>query len=430
MTSKHLTVTTAAAAALAVGAFVAGRMSAPAGSESTGGSASSGGMLASKSSRGGDSGPGGLSSRRERDATERGGRSKAVHGEEAIAAMEGIIRTNDPLDRTRAWLDYVNSLDPAEFQSVIASFRALGMTESRMGEYSMLLSAWAKTDPLAALQYAEANTGNRFARNTILSTWAGTDPEGAIAWAKQHHEGEGANPWMIGIIQGLASQDPARASELLKSMPFSEERGEAMAALLPNILQQGPDAARAWAESITDERLRNGAIGRIASSLAEKDPAATADWLARLPGDSGKGSMDDVLTAWTGQNKDAALAYYNAMPAGENRSNALRGIANSIAGQDPAAAAALIDSHAADANDQVYQQFVWHSFGEAPELAAQYIAKIDDTGDRDRMYGRMLDGWLQRDYNAASAWIGANNLSPEVRQRLDRRMQQLQQRQQ
>jgi hypothetical protein len=342
------------------------------------------------------------------------------------------MRTTDPIERTRAWLDFVNSIDPSEFESVVASFRALGMTDSRMTEYSMLLSAWGKKDPITALAYAQANTGNRFARTTILSTWAAYDPAGAIQWAEQNHEakeGEG-NPWMIGIIQGLASSDPARASQLLAGMPYSEERGEALSVLLPSILAQGNDAAKLWAEGITDDALKQGAIARVAEAMATKDPAGTADWLARNPGEAADRSMDNVISAWMETDKDSAVAYYQGLPAGDIRTNALRGVANSMAMEDPRAAADFLDANAADANDRVYQQFVWHSFGEAPDIAASYIGKIADPREQEQMYGRMLDGWLRRDFNAASTWINGNALPENVQQRLQGRIQEIQQRQQ
>jgi hypothetical protein len=282
------------------------------------------------------------------------------------------------------------------------------------------------------LAYAQANTGNRFARNTILSTWAAYDPAGAIQWAEQNHEakdGEG-NPWMIGIIQGLASSDPARASQLLAAMPYSEERGEALGVLLPTILAQGNDAAKAWAEGMTDDALKQGAIARVAEAMAAKDPAGTADWLARNPGEAADRSMDNVISAWMETDKDSAVAYYKALPAGDIRTNALRGVANSMAMQDPRAAADFLDANAADANDRVYQQFIWHSFGEAPDIAANYIGKITNPREQEQMYGRMLDGWLRRDFNAASTWINGNALPENVQQRVQSRMQELQQRQQ
>lgn len=429
MSTKNLSLPLAGAFVIATAAaFVAGRMSAPAPAADA--SVADGALPTKTSSRSGG-GAAEATSKPPRGAAARSGAKEGTSRSDAILArMEELMRTADPIERTRAWLEFVNSIEPGDFESVVASFRALGITDSRMGEYSMLLSAWAKSDPLQALEYAQAHTGNPFARNSILTAWAGYDPEAAVKWANEHHDGEGGNPWMIGVIRGIAASDPARATQLLASMPYSEERGEALGVLLPSILAQGADAARAWAEGITDEMLKEGAIGRLAEAMAAKDPAGTADWLARNPGEAADRSMDNVISTWMASDKDAAIAYYKNLPGGDLRSNALRGVANSMALEDPRAAADFIDANAADANDRVYQQFVWHSFGESPEIAANYIGKMSNPRDQERMYQRVLDGWLRRDFQSASNWISGASLPQGVQQRLQRRMTEIQQRQQ
>jgi hypothetical protein len=431
MSSRTLTLVGAVAVASA-GAFFAGRMTAPTAGGGDRGAADAA-LSGTAGVRGGgaesaDAAAGNRRAAGEREVT----KGSANRGEKAIARMEELMRLTDPMERSKAWLDFINTIDPAEFESVVASFRGQGLTDTRMSEYSMLLTAWAKKDPLQALAYAEAHTGNRFARNTILTTWAASDPDAAIRWAQEHHNAEDdeGNPWMIGVIQGIAASDPVRASQLLAEMPFSEERGEAMAALLPHLLAQGSDVAKKWAEGIADEQLKQGAISRIAESLAAKDPAGTAEWLTRNAGEAAERSMDNVIGAWMEQDKDSAIAYYKGLPSGPARSNALRGVANSMAMQDPRAAADFLDQNAADADDRVYQQFAWHSFGEAPDLAASYIGKITDAREQERMYSRMLDGWLRRDYDAASNWINNATLPQNVQERLQRRMQERQQRQQ
>jgi hypothetical protein len=430
--SSSRTITLVGAVVVAsAGAFFAGRMTAPA---TAGGehSAADASLPGKTGTRGSEADSVAASPNRRFSPDREGTKASANRGEKAIARMEELMRLTDPMERSKAWLDFINTIDPAEFESVVASFRGQGLTDSRMSEYSMLLTAWAKKDPLQALAYAEAHTGNRFARNTILTTWAASDPDAAIRWAQEHHKGEEdeGNPWMIGVIQGIAASDPIRASQLLAEMPFSEERGEAMAALLPHLLAQGPQAAQAWAESIKDEQLKQGAISRIAETLAAKDPAGTAEWLTRHPGEAAERSMDNVISAWMEQDKDSAIAYYKGLPSGPARSNALRGVANSMAMNDPRAAADFLDQNAVDADDRVYQQFAWHSFGQAPDLAANYIGKIADPREQERMYSRMLDGWLRRDFEAASSWINAATLPQNVQERLQRRMQERQQRQQ
>ncbi|BCX49585.1 hypothetical protein HAHE_34930 [Haloferula helveola] len=363
------------------------------------------------------------SERTERDTTV--GSRMERPGEE----MMRIIQGKDPLLKAQAWLDFINTLDADQFESVVAELRGAGLQQSNMSEYGMLLTAWAKVDPLAALDYASENTGSPFARNTILAAWAATDPEAAIMWAGANHDGDGANPWMVGVINGLAAYDPVRATELMNDLPYSRERGEALGAIMPQILAQGADAAKDWVNSLADERLRDGAIGRLADELARQDPEGTAQWLASNPGEAARRSMDDVLSTWARSDVDAATSYYYDLPQGDLRTSALRGLTNQMATNDPQAAAAFLDANAADADDRVYQQFAWHSFREDPSLAANYIGRIQDVEERDSTYRRMLDGWLRRDFDAASAWIGSAQLPEDVSNHLNRRIEEQQQRQ-
>ncbi|GAA5484083.1 hypothetical protein [Haloferula sargassicola] len=336
--------------------------------------------------------------------------------------MERIIKTGDPLAKVQAWLDFVNTLDRDQFAAVVASFREKGFPRENLAEYEMLMTAWAKIDPLGALDYATENIDHPFARDTILATWAASDPQGAIAWARTNHEGDGANPLMVGVIRGLAASDPTLASQLMTEMPYSRERGEALAAVLPQMLEQGADVAKSWISSLEDERLRDGAVRRLADQLMRTDPADAAHWLAANPGqESGRG-IDDAVTAWADQDKEGALAFYESLPSGDMRSNALRGLTNQMATENPREAAQFLDRNSADADDRVYQQFVWHAFRGDPEVAVNYIGHIQDGRQQSRMYRRMLDGWMQRDFNSATAWMTSNDLPPNVVDHMNQRI--------
>lgn len=427
---SNFATTAAAVAVIGAGAFLAGRSSVSS-NQDTQTAKDKAATLSSRAS-GSTASSGESGGRSPRSTTGRTSSANAQPGtkEERLAKLESIIRGDDALARNRAFLAYLGQLDPAEIKDAVDKFRGLGITQERFSEYSLLLTVWAKSDPLAALAYAKENTQGGFATNTILSAWAANDPEAAIQWAKANHKGEDANPYMAGIIKGLAGTDPTRATQLLTEMPFGDQRGEALAGLLPHILSQGPEAAREWITSISDVQLRNGAMGRVAEQLAAIDPKGTADWLLANPGEATQRNMDNVLSAWMEKDQPGAIAYYSALPAGEARSNALRGVVNSMAMDDPKAAANFMDSHAGDVNDRVVQQFVWHSFGEDPNLAASYIAKISDPGERDGTYKRMIDGWLRQDEAAARNWIQSNQLPPSVQEHVQGALQRLNQRKQ
>jgi hypothetical protein len=407
----------AALVLIGAGGFLAGRVTSPAPKPTA--VAGPAETRSNRNSLASDGGGNGSADAKNVSRTSRTERVQSMKPEDRLSKLESIVRGENPLDRTRSLLAFIDQLAPGDFEEAISHFRGLGLTDERRGEYSMLLTAWAQADPLAALAYAKENTRQGFATETILSSWATTDPSAAIAWAKENYDGEGANPYLPGIIRSLASSDPVRATELLTGMPKSEERGRGLDAFLPYLLEQGADATRAWIAGITDDSLRNGAMMRVAEKLAATDPAGTVSWLLANPSEASQRRMDDVYSAWARKDQQAALASFASLPAGEERSNALRGVITSVAVDDPKAAVSMLDRYPNDVNDRVVQSVVWHSFGSDPDMAANQISRIADEGQRNQMYRRAIGAWLERDPTAAQAWMKRNPLPEEVQKELN-----------
>jgi hypothetical protein len=154
-----------------------------------------------------------------------------------------------------------------------------------------------------------------------------------------------------------------------------------------------------------------------------EDPQGTAEWLANNGGDAANGAIDNVMGVWAREDSAAAVAHFEGMQVGELRTNALRGLTNQMAMQDPQQAANFLDSHASDADDNTYRQFVWHSMREDPALAADHIARIGDEKERAQMYQRTLERWMWRDMEGATEWIGSAQLPDDVAKRLAGRME-------
>ena len=390
-------------AILVVVGFVAGRLTSPADSDST---TATGLSAQAEGSRamlrpGSPDRPGSASDRR----------VVRSPSSDPLERMRNALGSGDLLDRTRAWLNFIDRLDADEFESVVAAYQSEGVGRDETGLYAMLLAGWAKMDPFAALDFAKENTSSQFARQTILTTWARSNPDAAIFWAESNHDGDGPNPWMVGVIRGLADDDPMRAGALMASLPYSGERGEALDAVMSGILKQSPDAVREWIAGIDDDRFREIAMARAAGSLAEADPGATADWLLANPGDAANRNIANVMSKWINQDEAAALAYFDQLPQGSPRSNAISGLVNSMATSDPREAAAFLESHAADANDGVYRQFAWNASRNDPEIAADMIGRIGDERTRTSTYSVVLAKWVRQDPQAAVEWI---NRTPSV----------------
>ncbi len=331
--------------------------------------------------------------------------------------IKEIANTNDPQKRLTNLLRMIDQLGPGDFEQVVADFRELGMTEERMAEYGLLLNAWAKVNPEGALAYAKENTKSSFASVTILSAWAGYSPDAAIQWVKLNHEGDKANPYLVGIIKGIASSNPERATDILQDLPFGRERGEALRAILPHVSKLGTEKAIAWLATIKDEKLRAGATATLASSLAKKDPQATADWLKTLSADTLKASAGSVAKAWAEQDLDKAVEWTNSLE-GQTRTNAASQMMRQFVSSDPNKAATWMKTMSADPGyERVVRTFMFSTGRDHPEVA---LANLDQVGDdwRDRSQQMILMGWAAKDKGAATQWMQTNSMDAAAQEKV------------
>jgi len=338
-------------------------------------------------------------------------------------AVTELAQLIDPVERAKGFLALIETLEADEFLDVVADFRALGITEQRMSEYGMLLHAWAKADPEGALGYAMKNTGTPFARQAIMTSWSTDDPEAAIAFARANHEGEGANPLLVGIIRGIAPADLSRATGLLQDLPYSRERGDALQSILPFVMENGVDIALTWTAGIADAQLKSGAITYIMSDLADSDPMRAAELLITLgDNDAAVRVADDVAGSLARVDLEEAKNWSAGLDD-DLRAEAVEGIIGHYASQDPVAASEWLGSLAGTTNlDSAIRQFAWRSQGSQPELAADWIGQIQSPERRNEMYNSVLSRWLRSDPTSAEQWIQATPDLPEGVRELPNRL--------
>lgn len=190
-------------------------------------------------------------SSRDESAARRGPRSGAHLTGDPAAEIVTIAQLEDPIQRTRRLLALIDRLGPDDIEAVVAAFRSLGVTGERMAEYNLLLAAWARVDPLAALAYLEGNPGSPSDRQTVLAAWAIDDRDAAIEWAIENFETEGGgdNPWLAGVIGKLAGTDLDRATSLIQKLPPSlRQKGtrQALNIILHTLSEQDSDSMMKW----------------------------------------------------------------------------------------------------------------------------------------------------------------------------------------
>lgn len=331
--------------------------------------------------------------------------------------IQALKALTDPMERAQGFLDFVRRLEADEFLDAIDAFREGGVDQDEFGEYRLLLNAWAQVNPLEALDYASENTGTNLARQTILASWAKSNPQAAIDWARNNFDNKGredrANPWLVGVIEGLAPLDPTRATGLLEELPFSRERGEALTALFSEISKDGPEAAKQWVARLSDERLKAGAASRLVRTLAESDPRAAAEWAASLGPEAIARASGEIVNRWAADDLPAARAWVEEQPAEVAAAAGPSLVSRIIQQENPVAASNWLAQHEGDPNfDRTVQTFVWRSMEQEPALAADWIMRLSNEQNRAGTFHRVLDGWLERDRDGALNYL-ANNPVPE-----------------
>ena len=343
-----------------------------------------------------------------------------------VAVME-LSALTDPIARVQGFLALVDSLGPNEFLDVVKDFRSTGMQgDERRTEYAILLHAWGRSDPESALAYTIENTGTQFARQTVLSSWSSYDPDAAIAFAEANHEGERANPLMVGVIKGIVGDDLNRATTLLQTLPRSGERGDALSAMIPHLLAEGVDNAIIWSNGITDEALRSGALSFIARDIAEDNPAQAAEILMTATDENSRlRAVDNIAEAWARQDLDAAIAFAEDLDP-KLRAEAAEGVVGQMVGKDPIRASQWMESLAASGTniDSSIRTFAWRAISDEPELVANWIGQMEDTRHSERTYHQILGRWVSNDPEAARAWIANTELPESVQRRFTRQPEQ------
>lgn len=357
-----------------------------------------------------------------RERRENGTSPSAREGSSSPRESLGKInKISDPYERQRALMDFYDTLAPDQFAAVADAFQELYHFGNTGTEMELLFQAWAKADPVAALDYVEVNPEMHRNRGEILETWAVNDAAGAEKWALDKHEGDGPNPYMASVIRGIAAYDLPNASRLTAGMPLSRERGQAIDAMARALLMSGTEAAFAFPDTIKDEHLKGSFVLMISQNLSRKDPQAAADWIASMDdGALQERAAGNVAGQLAGLDVRKAADFVNSLKP-EAKANAAAATVPAMSQDDIAGTARWVSTLAGTPGyDRVVESFVWSCDERAPEQSAAWIQGVTDTDQQARLYHRMLGNWARKDAGAVRNWVAENNVPDTIRQRFSR----------
>ncbi len=326
------------------------------------------------------------------------------------------LSSSDLVTRWGSFIDAVRSVNSGNIDQVVAAFETLPPSYERNMEMRLLMQAWARFDPAAALSYAKGlgNTESRLAITEAMTAWSEKDPDAALAWVRENIDPAEANKqgYLPGLISGIATRDLGRADELLRSIEDRNARWQASALLVQRYLQQSPEEVMAWANSLPNEdpNLRNGILGQVSAALAKRDPQNCARWAETLePGEGRNRVVSSLIAQWSRRSPSEAAQWAGDLDDISTRVHGMTQVVNYWAFKDPVAAAEWLDGYPRTAEtDPVVQTFVNRVTTRDPASAADWANVIVDPKRRDASVRQVLKTWNHSNATSAEAWRVAN----------------------
>lgn len=331
-----------------------------------------------------------------------------------------IMRGSGVIERMGAYLDAVRAMDRSNVQDVIGAFEALPKGYGRHLEMKLLMRSWSAIDPVAALEYAsknlDENSEKRFGVTEILAGWATLDKEAALNWANANNSASKPedNPFLVGIVKGLAEKNPIEADQLLRDLPPGNAKWQAATFLAQEYSKKSTAEAIEWVSRFPndDPRLRETILGQVGARLAKQDTLGTANWVLSMDPDRASNRvMDNLMNHWVSNNVGEASSWVSDLEEGETKTHAMKQLTSRWSLVDPVATAEWLNGFPPSPElDPVVGEFVNRISGRDPEGAAGWALSIVDPKSKKKALDKVLNKWEQVDPVRSRAWIQENQI--------------------
>jgi hypothetical protein len=261
---------------------------------------------------------------------------------------------------------------------------------------------------LACLDSINSAYVRKDARDSVLLQCARTDPAAALAWAQSQPRLQDRDEMARVIVAGVAHQDPGQAAELLKSLGTTAlvRARDEVSELVGQWAGSDLSAASAWVKQLPEGKLRDLALAGLVPAWVAQEPSRAAAFARDLPeGPVQAKLLSEVACVWSRHDSKAVLGWLDTLPEGSARNAALSGLADGLASLKPEQAAGFVASlPVGDLQTKVALKVVNLWSMTDPPSAAAWVAAFPPGQTRDRAIAQIMNEWRKTDRQAAEAW--------------------------
>ena len=243
-----------------------------------------------------------------------------------------------------------------DFKSAMAHVTAQtdAITRAQLGV--PLVEVWAKSDPPAALVWANENLkgeARASAAGSIVKTMAATDRNAAGEFIAGLEPGGGKdravnelmdswldNKWM----NDGDKKEAAAALQWMAALPDAETRRKAMEQASWKLFFRAPEETIAFLNSPQGATAPPALMQQAARHLAQDNPASAMQWAQKLPEAQRHAAQENVLSEWISTRPDGAQEWVRQLPSGEQRNSSISSITAQLSWQSTAATKRWLES--------------------------------------------------------------------------------------
>ena len=333
--------------------------------------------------------------------------ARVTNGQPVGDWMKKLLSQDDNMVRMTGLLRFLEAAkDPADLKAALEAVNLRGDRGSfgrGFVEYSMILEKWTQLDARGAIEFAASR--NREERwlgtSSVLRTWTRTDPAAAIAWAQENGKaapaedsaqggpgGPQGNFALSTVISQLAHTDLDRALGVAATETF-DRRSRAVGTLASELVsQRGLDGAKNAIEGMAASSLKDGLVSEFAERFASKDARAASEWALALPeGEAKSRALAEAVGEWAKKDVAAAGQFLSRLPATAE-------------------------------GDRSRENYAYTVAEKSPETAIAWASAITDEERRLRAVENVARNWVRQDAEAAKAWIAQSPLPDDVKARV------------
>jgi hypothetical protein len=351
------------------------------------------------------------------------------------ASLRSALAESDEIERLGRTASLLEALGPDTVPEVAALYERM-IPFINPSELAAFFAAWARFDPLGALDYArewrlpEQKERRQIGVSAAIRIWAQRDPLAAREAAGQISADGPAVRQVVpqALVTGWANSPRGQEglAGFLAELPPLRSRSELIETVARELVRGGgAEAALGWAEPLLrdedyDLMFKRSVFEATADWVAQWDPERTAAWVVEHSGaDYAEQALRIVGKHWARRDGAAAMAWLAEQPAGERRDQAASEAFGRWSRTDPLSAGAWLGAEEPTAlHDPALEFKAQRLKSHEPERALVLCGRMQDGARQQACLESAAKEWYAQDAVAAETWLQQSSLDDEARSRV------------